>query len=54
MSPQSRDLVNRGADCNCLDISDSTENSKVHALRVLALARMVKPPSNESRIRCVA
>jgi hypothetical protein len=54
MSPQSRDLVNRGADCNCLDISDSTENSKVHALRVLALARMVKPPSNESRVSCVA
>ena len=54
MPTQACDLVNRGADGNCLDISDSTENPEVHELRVLAFGGMVKPPSNESRLSCGA
>jgi hypothetical protein len=46
MPTQACDLVNRGADGNCLDISDSTEDAEVHELRVLAFGGMVKPPSN--------
>ena len=46
MPTQACDLVNRGADGNCLDISDSTEDAEVHDLRVLAFGGMVKPPSN--------
>jgi hypothetical protein len=47
MPTQACDLVNRGADGNCLDISDSTEDAEVHELRVLAFGGMVKPPSND-------
>jgi len=50
MPTQACDLVNRGADGNCLDIRDSTEDAEVHELRVLAFGGMVKPPSNGTRL----
>jgi len=53
VAAEARDFANRGADGNGFNIGDSTEQAEMHALRVLALQRKVKPPSNESRIRCV-